>query len=154
MASREVEVVTYLRTDNTLQSLAPGGIYADGDLAVAGLTEAVGMTDVWAGGVFNTTIVVRERAPVPTGDLQSVRSQRTSTSQAIEVWVYALTSAAIEAARNRVYALMMGKRLTAAFSATWIPGGPGIMDAPELPPGTLVEHADYRIIFIRRPITV
>lgn len=152
--SRETEVRDYLRTDAQLDTLAPGGIYADSELPVEGLTEPLRVPDVYAGGVFNTTVRVRQRAPVPTGDLQSIASQRTSMSQAIEVWAYATTDAAVEAVLNRVYALMMGKRLSAAFSATWIGGGPGIMQAPELPSGILTSHEDYRYVSIRRPVTV
>lgn len=150
--SKEQEVVTYLRTDTALGTLAPGGIYAHGDLDERGLTDAVAMPDVWAGGTFQTTIVVRERAPVPTGDLQSTASQRTSMSQVVEVWVYGLTTDAIEAALNRVYALMMGKRLTAAFSATWV-GGLATMQVPELPSGHKASRNDYRIVSIRIPVT-
>lgn len=152
MPTREEEVVTFLRTDATLGTLAPGGIYPDADLGVEGISDPNTMTDVWTGGVFQTTIVVRERAPVPTGDLQGVMSQRTSMSQAIEVWVYALTAAAVEAALNRVYALMMGKRLAAAFSATWAGGG-SISDAPELPAGIVTRNESYRVVSIRRAVT-
>lgn len=151
--TREGEVVTYLRTDDDLDDLAPGGVYADADLGEESITDPITTPDVWTGGVFQTTIVVRERAPVPTGDLQSTRTQRTSMSQAIEVWVYGLTAAAVQAALNRVYTLMMGKRLAAAFSATWV-GGSSLIQAPELPPGILTRHEDYRIVTIRRAVTV
>lgn len=153
--TRETEVADFLRADATLRGLAPGGIYPEALLpADDGLTNAKAMRKVWTGGVFNTTVVVRARALVPTGELQSTASQRTSTSQAIEVWVYAKTAAAIEAALTRVYSLMMGKRLTAAFSATWAGGGVGIVQAPELPPGIKTHHEDYRVVFIRRAMTV
>lgn len=151
MATREMEVRDYLRTDNTLDALAPGGIYADADLSVEGITQEAGMPDVWAEDVFNTTIVVRQRAPVPTGDLQSIRSQRTSMSQAVEVWVYSKSADAIETALDHVYRLMMGKRLTRAFSATLVGGAP-LVPAPELPSGIYTRHEDYRIVFIRMPV--
>lgn len=153
MSTREAEVATYLRTDGTLAALVPGGIYAMGDLGVEGITDAVTTPDVWTGGVFQPTLVVRQRAQVPTGDLQSIRSQRTSVSQAVEVWAYSDDDDEITDILNRVYRLMMGKRLIAAFSATWIGGGPGILPAPELPPGIKTHHEDYRIVFIRRPVT-
>lgn len=152
--SRETEGAAVLRADATLVALTPGKIYAYGQLTAAGITDATLTPAVWAGGTFKSAIVVRQRAPVPTGDLQSIRSQRTSTSQAIEVWAYALSAAAIEAIQNRVYALLMGKRLVAAFSATWIGGGPSIMQAPELPSGIFTNHEDYRIVSIRRALAV
>lgn len=151
--SREAEVVTYLRADPTLEDLAPGGIYPDSDLGEEGITDPTTTPDVYAGGEFQTTIVVRERAPVPTGDLQSIGSQRTSTSQAIEVWVYALTADAIEAVLNRVYSLMMGKRLSKAFSATWA-GGMPTQRAPELSSVIFTRHEDYRVVSIRMPAAV
>jgi hypothetical protein len=152
--SRESEVVTYLRTDETLGDLLPGGIYAESDLPVEGLTEPLRMTDVWAGGTFQATAVVRQAAPVPTGDLQDVTLQHTSVSQRIEIWVYATTADAIEAALDRVYALLMGKRFNHAFSATWVGSGLGIGQAPELPSGIKVGRNDYRIVFIRKPEAV
>ena len=152
MASREVEVVTYLRQDEPLGELAPGGIYADSDLPTAGLTDQEN-GDVWAGGVFQDTLVVRERAPVPTGDLQSIASQHTSMSQAIEVWGYSTDPAALQAMMDRVYTLMMGKRLAKAFSATWVGGMPRTQ-APELPSGTFTRHEDYRVVSIRTPVEV
>lgn len=148
--SRESEVVAYLRADSELGTLLPGGVYGYSELGTAGLTDRTQTPDVWTGGVFQACAIVRQRAAVPTGQLQSVQSQRTSTSQVIEIWTYALTDEAIEAAQNQVYYLMMGKRLTAAFSATWAGGLPDVMPAPELPSKTLVGRNDYRIVFIRR----
>lgn len=146
--SREAEVVTYLRADTDLGTLLPGGIYASSDLSVAGLTDRT-MTDVWAGGEFQPTAIVRQRAPVPTGALQSIGTKHTSMSQVVEVWVYATENQAIEDAFERVYALMMGKRLSAAFSATWVGSGPGVMQAPELPAGIKVDRQDFRVVSIR-----
>lgn len=151
--TRETEVADYLRSDSTLRSLAPGGIYPDAILPKSGLSNAKLMTKVWAGGIFRTAIVVRERAPVPTGDLQGIASQRTSMSQAIEVWVYSHDQTATQSVTSRVYTLMMGKRLAAAFSATWI-GGLPMTQAPELPPGNSVSREDYRIVSIRTPVEV
>lgn len=150
MASREQEVVTHLRSDTTLDALVPGGIYADGDLGTEGITEATNTPDVWAGGQFRTTIVVRQRRLVPTGDLQDVVTQHTSMSQVVGVWVYGKTDAAIEAALNRVYGLLMGKRFSKAFSATWA-GDVDIIQAPELPTGIKFGRGDYRIVSIRFP---
>lgn len=148
--SRESEVVTLLRADSTLRALLPGGIYSYARLGVAGLTDKKLTPDVWTGGVFNTCALVRQRAPVPTGALQSISTKCTSTSQVIEVWVYAKTSDEIETSLARIYALMMGKRLPAAFSATWVGGLPSVMQAPELPPDIKVGRNDYRIVSIRR----
>lgn len=151
MPSREVEVVTYLRTDATLATLAPGGIYVYADLGVEGIADSKYAEDVWAGGIFNTSILVKQGAPVPTGDLQSVMSQLTSMSQVIEIWVYGLTADAIQAVFTRVYTLMMGHNVGDAFSATQGRSGTGIGQAPELPTGILTNYEGYRVFFIRRP---
>jgi hypothetical protein len=152
--TRETEVADFLRSDATLVALCPGGIYPDAWLPdPEGLTSTQ-LTKVWANGVFNPTVVIRQRAPVPTGDLQSTRTQRTSTSQAIEAWAYATDAATVEAMLQHIYRLLMGKRLTAAFSTTWIGSGVGIVQAPELPPGTLVGMESYRYVAIRRAVTV
>lgn len=152
--NREAEIVAYLRDDPDLGILLPGGVYGYAELSVEGLTDPLTTPDVWTGGVFQACAIVRMRSPVPTGDLQSTQTQRTSMSQVGEVWVYALDEADIEAGQNRIYALMMGKRLAGAFSATWVGSGPGIMQAPELPAGVRVGREDYRVVSIRRPVTV
>lgn len=149
--SREIEVADYLRADDTLRGLVPGGIYPDAILPDTGLTNAKSLPKVWAGGQFRTTIVVRQRRAVPTGDLQDVDTQHTSMSQVVEVWAYGKTDDAIEAALNRVYTLMMGKRFGKAFSATWA-GDVDVVLAPELPPGILFGRGDYRIVSIRFPV--
>jgi hypothetical protein len=152
--SMESETVALLADDLELGVLLPGGVYSYMLLGDEGITDRKTTPDVWAGGEFQATVVVRQRAPVPTGDLQSIRSQRVSYSQAVEVWVYALTAEEIEAALNRIYALMMGKRLTAAFSAVWAGSGPSILQSPELPPGIKNNHEDYRLVSIRRAVAV
>lgn len=152
--SRESEVATYLRADEALAALVPGGIYEESSLPEAGITDAITTPDVWAGGVFQTTIRVRQGAAVPTGDLQDVTLQHTSMSQRIEVWAYATSVDAIEEIFNQVYTLLMGQRVGVGWRATQAGGGPGIRQAPELPPGIKTNHEDYRFIFVRKPVVV
>jgi hypothetical protein len=152
--SRESQIAAILRADATLMALLPGRVWEHGKLGVEGLTDPVTTPAAYSGGKLQPAALVRQRAKVPTGDLQSIASQRTSTSQAVEVWVYSSASATIEAVLNRIYVLLMGKRLAAAFSATWIGGGPGVMPAPEMASGIKTNHEDYRIVFIRRAVTV
>lgn len=152
--TRETEVADYLRADAALRALAKGGIYPSAILPETGLTNAKTMTKVWAGGKFNTTMVVRQRASVPTGDLQDTLHQHTSVSQVIEVWVYAKEEDDLEAALNRVYTLLMGHRLVWAFSATLAGSGLGMGQAPELPAGIKTQREDYRIVFIRARVAV
>lgn len=152
--TREEVVANYLRGNATLRALAPGGIYPDAIIPDPdGLSNAKLMPKVWAGGVFNTTVVVRQAAAVPTGDLQGVSSKRTSMSQVIEVWVYSEDTAAIEAVFAQVYTLMMGKKIGDSFRATQGRSGAGIRQAPDLPPGIKTNYEGYRIVFIRRPVT-
>lgn len=147
--SLESETAAYLRADAELATLLPGGIYESSALSDIGLTDPVTAPDVWADGTFQPSAVVRQRALTPTGDLQSLSSRRTSASQVVEVWVYARDGTAIEAALDRVYALLMGKRFPRAFSATWVGSGLGISQAPELTSGIRVGREDYRVSLIR-----
>lgn len=148
----ETEAVTYYRSDPALMALCPGEIYANNNLTDAGITDAESTPDVWAGSEFQTCIVVRQRARVPTGALQSIQSQHTSVSQAIEVWAYAKTADEVEAVLNRIYALTMGHKFSGAFRAVQA-GSMEIGDAPNLL-GVKVAHDDYRMVGIRRAIAV
>ena len=147
---REQEVVTYLADDTDLATLVPGGIYAAAVLSVEGLTDAAAMPDVWAGGTFQTSIIVRERASVPAFGLVDLKDQAASQSQAIEIWMYSREISEIEDVRQAVYGLMQGYKLVNSWRAEWS-GGLSTMDAPELPPSTKVGRDDYRVVSIRQP---
>lgn len=148
--SRESEVVAYLRADTDLAALVPGGVYADADLAVSGITDPTDTPDVWADG-FQTTVVVRQRAAVPTGEMNDLKTQETVISQVVEVWVYALEADAIEGVMDAIYGLIQGHRFTGAWRANWA-ATVGILPAPELPPGTKCGHIDFAIRSIRQPV--
>lgn len=142
--SRESEVVDYLRADTDLGILLPGGVYGYVELGVIGITDPLTTPDVWAGSVFNACAIVRQRAPVPTGQLVDFRRQTTDINQVVEVYVYAATESEIEAAQDRIYALLMGHRLTRAWPAESV-FAVGPEQAPELPAGIRQVRADYRI---------
>lgn len=148
--TRESEVKAYLQADPDLDALAPGGIYASADLAVSGITDALTTPEVWAGG-FQATVVVRQRAAVPTGLFVSFKDQASDSNQVVEIYVYALEVAAVEAVLNAVYGLMQGHAFALAWPANWT-ATVGVMGAPELPPGTRMARMDFSIRSIRRPV--
>lgn len=147
--SLESEAVTLLRADTALGILLPGGIYSYSARGLIGITDDEATPAVWAGGIFQPTGVVRQRAPVPTGQLVDLRTQTTDFNQVAEVRVYALNEADIEAGHNRIYAIMQGYRFTSAWGATWVFTVPA-EQAPELPAGILVERRDYMIRALKR----
>ena len=147
--SRETEAVTYYRADGTLGGLAPGGIYADSLLTLAGITDATQTPDVWTGGVFRAAVVVRQRAPIPRYRVHDEPTRTVDTTQMLECYIYGLTAAAIEAIANRLYLLTQGHYFTGAFAATNQPGLP-LMDAPGLTEvGVQMQRDDYLITSIR-----
>jgi hypothetical protein len=139
-----VEAVTYLRLDSALDALAPGGIYAFGALAEPGITDAITTPDVWSGGVFRTTVVVRQRLPVPDYRVQDEAQQIVAQMQSLEVYGYALTQDAVEAALGRVYSLVQGYQFSGAWAAIWF-GSVAFMRPPELP-NIWMSRRDYRVI--------
>lgn len=150
--SRETEVAAYLRLDDDLLAVAPGGVYASGDLTVAGISDAVLTPDVWAGGVFNTALIVKQGKPVPTGLLTDYKTQTTHTMQRLGFWAYATTPAALEDVLNVVYALVMGRQFSGAWQAQPVAGGAPMMPCPELPSGIYQMSEEYLIGAMRRPI--
>lgn len=149
--TRETEVVALLRQDEAVSALATGGVYALTDLPVAGITDPITTPDVWPDGVFAPTIIVRQAARIPTGELVNFKTQETDTRQRVEVWCYALTIDTVDALAQAVYGALMGARLSAAWPAEPV-GGIDILDAPDLPPGTKVQRVDFVIRSIQRPV--
>lgn len=149
---REIEVAAYLRSDDDLAALVPGGIYAASVLGVEGITDPVTTPDVWADG-FQTTIVVRQRSAVPGGLLVDFKTQESDSNQAIEVYAYALEVETVESVLDAVYGLMQGHKFTAAWAANWSLTV-GVLDAVELPPGTKMARMDFTIKSIRKPVEV
>lgn len=147
---REQEVAAYLRADDDLAALVPGGTYAASSLPVAGITDPITTPDVWADG-FQPSVIVRQRSAVPSGLLVDYKTQETDSNQVIEVWAYALAVDTVESILDAVYGLMQGHAFTLAWPATWTQTV-GVLDAPELPPGTKMARMDYGIKSIRRPV--
>jgi hypothetical protein len=147
---REAEVVAYLREDEALAALVPGGIYAASDLGVSGITDAITTPDAWAGG-FQPTIVVHQRSAVPSGLLVDFKTQASDSNQVVEIYVYALEVADVETVLDAVYGLVQGYKFDSAWRANWT-GTVGVLDAPELPPGTRMARMDFTIKSIRRPV--
>lgn len=150
---RELEVAAHLRASPTLTALALGGVYSHSTLGVEGITNPATTTSVWTGGVFQPTLVVRQRQPVPTLQFVDFKQQMTDTNQVVGVWGYALDAATVTAMLDVVYALVQGFPFASAWPARWTETmGPEA--APELPPGVQMMRADYAIRAIRRPVEI
>lgn len=147
---REDEVAAYLGADDILSTLAPGGVYAAGTLGVSGITDPITTPDVWVGG-FQATVVVRQRSAVPSGLLVDFKTQETDSNQVVEIYVYALEVATVEAVLEVVYGRVQGYKFSNAWRANWTQTV-GVLDAPELPPGTRMARMDFMIKSIRRPV--
>lgn len=147
---RETEVAAYLAADPDLAALVPGGVYAASALGVEGITDAITTPDVWTGG-FQTTVVVHQRSAVPSGLLVDFKTQESDSNQVIEVYVYALEVADVETVLDAVYGLMQGHAFESAWPANWTETV-GVLDAPELPPGTKMARMDFTMKSIRRPV--
>ena len=150
--TREAEVVALLRADEPLALLAPGGVYADSDLGVEGISDAVTMPDVWTGGSFQPTLIVRQGQRVPTGLFNDYKTQTTDTNQRISLWAYATTRAEIEAILEAGYRLLMGHSFARAWPTQHIGGGAPYMQAPELAAGINQMSEEYLIRSLRRPV--
>ncbi len=143
MSTREAECVTYLRLDSTLATLAPGGVYAFGALSEPGITDAVTTPSVWTGDVFQTTVVVRQRLPVPDYRINDEAGQVVAQAQTLEVYGYGLTQDAVEAALGRAYALLQGHQFASSAATSWV-ASVAFLRAPELP-NVWMARRDYRV---------
>lgn len=148
MASRESEVAAILRADAALMALLPGGVYSAATLGDMGITDPATTPDVWVGGVFQPSAIVRQRALVPAFDVRDLKEQRTSASQVVEVYTYARDPDEAVATQDRVYALLQGVALDAAYPCEWA-GAVGPLAAPELS-GVALVRTDWQIVSIRR----
>lgn len=144
----ETQVVAYLRADDDLPALVPGGIYAYSDLGEEGITDAITTPDVWADGEFQPTIIVREGERVPTGQLVDFALKVNDDNQRVTLWFYATSAAEIDVALESAHWLMMGH----AFSSAWPAapaGGSETTQAPELPTGIKVKRESYMVRSLR-----
>lgn len=153
MTARESEVAAYLLTDATLEALTPGGIYAARELVEElGITDANSTPKVWVGGVFRTTVIVRQRQLVPTGAFTNYTTQQADTRQVVVTWAYARDADTLDEVQAHIYRLLQGYRLSLAWPTDWQPGGVAPMQCPELPSGIQQSAAEYVIRAIRRPV--
>jgi hypothetical protein len=148
--SREHDVKTRLAADATLLTILTGRIHADGALGRLGITRDTAPDAFDANGWLLPCALVRERALIPAGDIRDLEAQVASTSQMVEVWLYEDAGFAnIEAASNRIYALLQGYPFSGAYPAEWTFSTPVLRDEGTLS-GASVQRIDYRIVDIRR----
>jgi len=97
--------------------------------------------------------VVKARGEVDDPRLFDEQEQIVGETLVIECWLYErVTSAAIEAAKSRIYTLLQGHRLPAAYSAERV-FTLATNPSPEMV-GIKVARVDYQIRSVRKPIAV
>ncbi len=116
----EDTIAAKLNTDATLLAILTGGVYARGALGREGLTRETATAAFDANGYLEPCAVVAQRALVPDGNVQDQMSQQASASQVVEIYLYEDTGYDnIDAAMDRIYALLQGYQLSGAFPLEW-----------------------------------
>lgn len=146
---REEEVVTRLLGDEPLTTLLTGGLYAATALGLEGLNRQTTPAAFDADGALLPTGLVSAGAEVPALGLTDLADRAASTSQRIEVWIYANEPDTLAAAQWRVFARLQGHRLPNAYPATWVGEvGPLREEGPLL--GAWLRRSDFQIVRIRQ----
>lgn len=150
MPSRESQVAERLRADATLTAILTGGIYRDATLGDEGITNRTTTPDAYSGGLLQPCAIVRQRAMVPGRRVHDEAEQVTDANQVVEVHLYQRGGAdQIEAAQERIYALLQGWQAEGAYPADWN-GGAAVMDAPEFV-GVRTARIDFLFVSLRQP---
>lgn len=158
--SRESEVADLLRADDTLLSILPGGIFTDQEIGVEGIRrgdddpESTNYSPTANAfdedGFLRPCALVRQRALVPAFGLRDLKIKHASTSIVVEVYFYQDRGhEAIDAAKDRVYVLLEGHPLSAAWPTAWALETAPVPDAGPLKNSTAL-RADYQVVSIRR----
>lgn len=146
--SLEEDIRAYLAADAELTDLLPGGIYTWGGLGRAGLTRANLAAAFNAGGYLRPCAVIRQREERPDGRLADEESGTTSTEQQVEISLYEdITFSALDAAVERVYALLHGHSLAGALPAAWAATADRLREK-----GALKGAANIRMTFVVRRV--
>lgn len=149
MATLESAVATRLRADTTLMAILLGKVWEWGSLGTEGITSAKTTAAAYAAGLLQPCAIIKQRALVPTNQIRDLKEKVADANQVLEVWLYErITSGAIEAAMDRVYALLEGYAFTGKWPAAWSFTLP-VMPAPEFV-GVKVGRIDFTIMSIRK----
>lgn len=115
--SRESEVATRLAADATLLATLTGGVHQYSVVGLNGITRET-VPAAFSSGFLKPTALVKQRGLNPDFAVQDEITQKMSVRQVVEVWFYADSGAgwaAIDTAMARVFTLLYGYTLPAAF---------------------------------------
>lgn len=114
--SREADLAGVLSADSTLTGILTGGIYQAGLVGLEGINRKSTPGAFTVGGALQPCALVKQRGNVVDYLLSDEAAQLASATQVVEVWLYEdRTYTAIQAAMNRIYALLQGRLFTNAF---------------------------------------
>lgn len=114
MASSMSAIKTLLAADGTLVAALTGGFYTWPETGSNGINKRTTPTVFDSYGQVKPCVVIKTRTLVPTAQVWDEAQQLTSQDENIELWFYdsaAASGATIEAAVDRVYALLQGKNI-------------------------------------------
>lgn len=151
--SLDTEVVTYLQADDTLMAIVTGGIYAK---SVIGGADGFSRDDdsptadaFDADGFLLPSIMVKEAAKVPFGDVQDLVEKKAGVSQRVELYFFEDRGHdAIDLAKERTYLLIQGHAFSGSYKARWILDTPPVPDSGPLKGNTTIRQ-DFQIVSVR-----
>lgn len=135
--------------DAPLMAILSGGVFKSSTLGRLGITRETAPAAFDAGGYLRPCALVRQRALVPTGDVDDADGKLVSASQVVEVWLYEDTGySALDAAAARLFALLHGHVFSGWFEARWVNSIDRQRDAGALA-GASLARMDFQVHGIR-----
>lgn len=149
MSARELEVAALFRADATLLSILTGKVWARSQLGTEGITSPTTTPAAYSAGKLLPCCVVKARGDVDDARIFDEAERVVAESVVIECWLYEyITSAAIEAAKTRIFTLLQGHRLAGAWPAERV-FTLAVTPSPEMV-GVQMTRVDYQIRSLRK----
>ena len=148
--SRETEIVARLKGDPALMAILTGDIYAYTEIRRQGLSPK-GTPDAFdEDGFLQPCCVVKGRGPVPDPNIYDLHQQMVGRRQVLEMWLYEDTGYdAIDAAAERIYALLQGHPFAKAYPTSWAYTTGPLTDDSAVK-GASLKRLDYLIVDVQR----
>lgn len=148
MATLENAVAARLRADTTLMAILTGKIWEWSLLGTEGTTSPKTTPDLYDAGLLKPYCVVKAGGEVDDPRIVDEGEQVIAETVKVECWLYErVSSAAITAAKDRIFILLQGK----AFPGTL--GPKRVFTLTTMPDpqrtGVMLSHVDYQISLIR-----
>lgn len=145
-------IKTLLAADATLTAALTGGIFVFSETRKLGINQ-VTTPSAFTAGVLKPCALLKSRGETPYGGIADPDAQYITISEVLEIWLYNsgdsdTSYASLQAARDRIYALLQNNRVAGAFEirlANIIEG----VSAPELDYAAVI-RCDYQVFGRRR----